>query len=149
MHEPLTAPPSPAPATPANAAPRARYMDSVPLLQSQDLFAGYCWITHHPALADLPPGVTYIAALPTGGLLITTETLSTESLHGLPARPWPLQLYNDAQETAPFAVLGDDGRYAQLETFGLEKQVVETQETIYFCKFLCGSTTGETHVCAQ
>jgi hypothetical protein len=142
----------------------SQYVSSVPLLTRQWLVAGYIWQCATP-LEHLPDGSQFVAVLPDGRTLIATARPLAPAVPGHHFSPWSVEIYSDAQQQVPLAVLDNLGQYAQIESFSipLEDDVPPSSApdakslspdstdtpTPALCRFLCGQTTGQLHLCPE
>lgn len=148
----------------------ARYLDSVPILEKKWTIRGYIWRIGPPQTMPLAAidanECAYIGQMPDGSLLLATQTSQRPDQQTLEklgmsreacVRPWVVQMYNEENEAAPFAVLDDTGRYYQLESFGVciaeETPDEATDEPgsglPVICEFLMGQTSGQLRLCPE
>jgi|GEM_PF-5734697 len=129
----------------------SQYVSSVPMLTRQWMVEGYIWQCQ--GLCEQPPdGARFVTALPDFRTLIATEMPVAPALAGRVFTAWEVAIYSDADEQIPLAVLDTLGHYAQIESFSLalEGDTGHSPDEVIkptFCRFLCGQTTGELHIC--
>ena len=129
-----------------------RYINSVPLLQSEQRVSGFVWEIHGYArdgagVPILPAEVAYIGGTAGEAILAATAAPRIELSPPLSAKPWKLQTHNDAGGTIPFATLDQGGRYTHLEAFKVCLEAPDDLPELLWCTFLCGQTTGQERLC--
>ncbi len=129
----------------------SHYVSSVPMLTRQWIVEGYIWRCSSPC--DQPPeDATFVAILPDHSTLIATPSPAIPVSPGCVFTAWKVAIYSDSAEQTPLAVLDTLGHYAQIESFSvpLTDDVSDDTDPVIapsFCRFLCGKTNGELHIC--
>ncbi len=130
---------------------KSQYVASVPMLTRQWIVEGYIWQCGGPC-DQLPEDVKFVAVLPDHSTLVSTASPAVPLSAAGVFTPWKVIIYSDAAEQTPLAVLDTLGHYAQIESFSVpltddEPEDPDTIAAPSFCRFLCGETTGELHIC--
>jgi len=121
------------------------------MLTRQWIVEGYIWQCQG-VCENLPDGATFVAVLPDARTLVATELPSMPLLAGYTFTAWDVAIYSDEDEQTPLAVLDTQGHYAHIESFGVNLQDDADSHsdgiiTPTFCRFVCGQTSGELHIC--
>jgi len=129
-----------------------RYIDSVPLLQSEHRVRGFVWevrgfVRNAAGIPILPEAMEYIGGTLGDAILVATQEPQITITPPLWAQAWKLQTHNDAAATIPFATLDAGGRYAHLESFSVRLDAPDDQPDLQWCTFLCGTTAGQERLC--
>ena len=129
----------------------SHYVSSVPMLTRQWIVAGYIWQCSAPC-DQAPEDAKFVAVLPDHSTLIATPSPAVPVVPGCVFTAWKVAIYSDAAEQTPLAVLDTLGYYAHIESFSvpLADDAPDDTDTVIapsFCRFLCGETCGELHIC--
>ena len=130
---------------------QSHYVSSVPMLTRQWIVEGYIWQCTGPC-DQAPEDTKFVAVLPDHTTLFATPSPAIPMSPGCLFAAWKVAIYSDAAEQTPLAVLDTLGHYAQIESFSVpltedDPDDTDTMVAPSFCRFLCGETTGELHIC--
>lgn len=129
----------------------SEYVSSVPMLTRQWLVEGYIWQCRgqceHP-----PHDAIFVAVLPDDRTLVATALPVAPILAQHTFTAWPVAIHSDPSGQIPLAVLDSTGHYAQIESFRVPldddaPDASQDSNMPTFCRFLCGRTSGELHIC--
>ena len=129
----------------------SQFVSSVPMLARQWIVEGYIWQCRSN-FQNTPDEAQFVAVLPDARVLLATAAPVPPVCTDHIFTAWPVEIYSDADHHIPLAVLDSLGRYAQIESFSIPLEDdnlnhAASDSIPAYCRFLCGQTTGDLHIC--